>query len=210
MTALGLLAVATLLSGCASVKTSYAPPDKHKVVTNKVVNTEFDAAWNTFVKELSGSFFVVNNIDKNSRFINISFSSNEPGKYVDCGRVTNQVENAHSSYNTGPYYPVKAAVITEIASSRDGIPLPVRIQTRPQLEGRINVYMAPEQGKTEAKVTVRYVFNMMKRPSEPIPASFQWLPNPVTESFNSNTGSNGDLTCVATGELERELLDMIR
>lgn len=40
------------------------------------------------MKQLAKSFFVVNNIEKESRLINVSFSTETPEKYINCGRTT--------------------------------------------------------------------------------------------------------------------------
>jgi hypothetical protein len=51
-----------------------------------------DEVWNELVAGLGAQFFVINNMDKASGFINVSYSG-DPEKYVDGGELYFQVEN---------------------------------------------------------------------------------------------------------------------
>lgn len=197
------------LTGCAAVNSVHTPPAPVKIQTTKVVPSEFEPVWSGLVKELSGSFFVVNNIDKNSRFLNISFSTNQPSKYVNCGKIVITAEGPNSKRIT--WDPTRTTVIREIGrASEYNIPVPLDIGTLPKLEGRINMYIAPgDAGGTEAKVAVRYIFSVNKRPVQPIPRNVAWQNDPISESFTTN-GASDDMQCIATGELERELLSFVK
>src|SRR6266513_940375 len=69
----------------------YVPPSTRVTPTSEtLVNEPFDAVWDRLVGRLATGFFVINNIDKASRLINVSYSSDAPGDFVDCGRSTRQ------------------------------------------------------------------------------------------------------------------------
>ena len=86
-----LLAVMSLLlMGCAkpgSFNERYEPPVPRGEVENEVVvDMSFEDAWAKMISKLSQSFFVLNNIEKASGFINLSYASDDGDPFVDCGR----------------------------------------------------------------------------------------------------------------------------
>jgi hypothetical protein len=85
------LLVGAAAAGCATQGIStfkYVGPARFFEVKNEtVVEKPYTQVWDGLVKELSKSFYVINNIDKESRIINLSFSTNSPSEYVDCGKV---------------------------------------------------------------------------------------------------------------------------
>jgi len=81
---------ATILTGCATKGISTADrtnPQTPKFVAEKFVNKSPANVWDKLVKNMATSFFVINNIDKESRIINLSFSSDKPQDCIDCGRT---------------------------------------------------------------------------------------------------------------------------
>lgn len=72
-----IITILFLLSGCATSTVSYAPPSESNIQNSKQVNQPFDALWDQLIKKLSSDFFVINNIDKNSRLINLGALKNQ-------------------------------------------------------------------------------------------------------------------------------------
>ncbi len=69
----GALVIVTC-AGCAG-KLEYTPPTASYAVTNsKIVNKTKEEVWSELVPALAKKFFVINNIDKSSGLINISYS----------------------------------------------------------------------------------------------------------------------------------------
>jgi hypothetical protein len=62
-------------------------PKPYHVINEKRVDTPTDIVWDNLVKELSKTFFIINNIDKDSRIINVSFFTEDAGDYIDCGNT---------------------------------------------------------------------------------------------------------------------------
>src|SRR5690349_12455540 len=87
---LSVIVLACLLSACATPGTStfkYTEPAPNAAINNeKIVSKPFSDTWDILVRELAKSFFVINNIDKASRIINLSFSTQQPKEYVNCGK----------------------------------------------------------------------------------------------------------------------------
>ena len=92
MKPLALLAFAIFLTGCAG-KLDYIRPDTNAKVSNeKMVDRPREQVWNAAVPALGKEFFVINNLDKSSGLINVSYSG-DPEKFIDCGQISSHVSN---------------------------------------------------------------------------------------------------------------------
>ena len=91
---LSSLVMTILLSSCAVEKKKltenfgkYVPPIiddanfKNSVITNK----NFDETWTSIIDFVGDSFFKIENIDKDSGFLTLSFGSKEAENFIDCG-----------------------------------------------------------------------------------------------------------------------------
>ena len=159
---LALLISIFALAGCVTPATStfnYETSNQITVKNEKIVNKPFDIFWDEMVRELAKSFFVVNNVSKESRLINVSFSSSSPEKYIDCGRSKRTLTDSQGR----KYYNYKIAANSSYKVS--GTPQPPfsfvhEVNRKTNLEGRINIYVAPEGGNTTTTVNVRYIFTI--------------------------------------------------
>ena len=88
------LVMTILLSSCAVEKEKltenvgkYVPPNiddtnfKNSVITNK----NFDETWTSLIDFVNNSFFKIENLEKNSGLLTLSFGSKEPEKFINCG-----------------------------------------------------------------------------------------------------------------------------
>ena len=88
------LVMTILLSSCAVEKKKltenvgkYVPPNiddtffKNSVITNK----NFNETWISVIDFVNDSFFNIENIDKDSGLIMLSFGLKEPENFIDCG-----------------------------------------------------------------------------------------------------------------------------
>ena len=88
------------LAGCAGKVDYIRPTTQISLGQNtKLIQKPRDAVWATSVPALSKQFFVINNLDKTSGLINLSYSG-DPEKYIDCGRITSFVKNAQGEIST--------------------------------------------------------------------------------------------------------------
>src|SRR4030095_14702085 len=148
---------AAMITGCATPGTSnlsYAPPQTSTKIQNEViVSKPFEAVWDSFVRELAKRFYVINNIDKQSRIINVSFSTDTAEAYIDCGIVTRTYSRGDER-QTYKYHLASASTY-KIATStgiNNQLPQTGVLSRRTSLEGRVNIYVAPEDQNTRVSV----------------------------------------------------------
>ena len=201
---LTLFSVAFIVFGCASQKILYTPPTSKKVPKSDItLKKDFQTVWENTVENLTKSFFVINNIAKESNIINVSFSiNNNTKKYIDCGYTTLTVNdevnlvNQSTSYATYPF--VYKASPVDIYVGRG--------ERTQSLDGRINLFIKKLENKTTVyRVNIRYILkrNLKRYTRE----GHQYLNENRTVSFNSgDEGSFGKLRCRSTGALERQML----
>ncbi|WP_430735501.1 hypothetical protein [Halodesulfovibrio aestuarii] len=219
------------LVGCGAKSGSntydYAAPNIEHLKNKKTINMPFEKAWNKIVAQLSESYFVINNIDKQSRIINISFSNNNPERFIDCGtshRTTTRNSDDFRSYT----YPIAGSSRYSLELGANGFfEEKADISRDCSLEGRINLYLAPlTKNQTQYSVNVRYVlknnitqnirYEHQASPSYVVNRSIQQ--NVITEAFSTNehyqrTAQENDrfftLSCGSKGTLEQKLLDLL-
>lgn len=197
------------LAACAG-KVDYVLPSAAQASSNqKIVERPREAVWNASVPELGKQFFVVNNIDKSSGFINVSYTG-DPESYIDCGRISSYVKNARGE-RTYEFAGAKAQQSYEMMVP-NGLFL---VNRKMSLEGRVNLVFE-DMGPSQTRVTAntRYVVNRSIS-SQHVGGSFPQIANDSI-SFNSGghaffpTTADGRATeCVSTGKLEREILSVI-
>lgn len=196
---------AVTLSGCAG-KMGYTPPAMKPVsASTKTVNESLDSVWARAVPALSKQFFVINNIDKASGLINVSYSG-DPGSYVDSGMISSHVQNLRGSRD---YLFNGAAAYQEYESMESGNLF--YIKRKMALEGRINlVFESLGAMSTRVTANTKYVLTKTVDIANPMGQAAH-LNDSV--SFNSGNGANfpgrASLECRATGALEKSLLDLL-
>ena len=225
-----IVLTAILLSGCATQGISSL---KYTDNTPIQVKNEIEVAkpqsqvWDTLVKELCKSFYVINNIDKESRIINISFSTDSPEEYVDCGK-------SHRTYTQSDKsevydYDVAGPAEFKVAATRQEHPAFANyINTRREtvLEGRSNIYVAPDEkddSKTIVTVNTRYVLTIRAKGEAfaqhvsgnvfyrgRIPEETTTIMFDTNKAGQKEIGGGLKITCFSKGKLENEILDMIR
>lgn len=207
-----LTACAVIVVGCAG-KVAYIRPTTQVALSSNstTIERERDAVWSAGVAELGKKFFVINNLDKASGLMNISYSG-DPERYVDCGRITSYVKNARGE-RTYDFSGAKAQQFYEIMSPDKGL---FFMDRRMTLEGRANlIFENIGPSKTRVTVNTRYVIvrtQVVKSAANNVSRS-----GSDTISFNFGSGasfpanSQGQAAeCVSTGVLEQEILSVIR
>lgn len=197
-----------VLVGCAG-KTMYTPPSDYVSASNeKIVNKPIDKVWKSSVSELGKRFFVINNLDKASGLINISYSGS-PESYIDCGRVYSYVSNARGE-RTYDFPAAQAEANYEIMG--DGL---YHINRKMTLEGRINlIFESVSVNRTKVTANTKYVVTRTTMVRN-VAGGF---PNTSTNTISFNTGgiasfpmgSTGTaVTCKSTGKLEQDVLNSV-
>lgn len=221
--------VSLFFVGCATQGVStYNYQDKQPVtIKNELsVNKPYSMVWDGVVRELSKSFYVINNIDKESRIINLSFSSNSPVEYVDCGKTKRFY--TQGSKKESWEYDVAGSASFKVAASQQEHPAFANyavIRREPSLEGRANIYVAPDDknsSNTVVTVNTRYILTQ-KVKGEAFAEHISGAVHPrgrlqdetFTYTFNTNrpgkleAGGGEYVTCFSKGKLEEEILDMV-
>ena len=91
---LSSLVMTVLLSSCAVEKEKltenigkYVPPniDDTNFKNSTISNKNFDETWNSLLDFVNDSFFKIENLEKDSGLLTLSFGAKEAEKFIDCG-----------------------------------------------------------------------------------------------------------------------------
>ena len=195
------LTLAATLGACASSNQQVADSTAVSVNNRKVVRKPFRRVWDNYVRDLSKDFFVINNISKESRIINVSFSSNRPSQFVDCGRTSWKATHPVIGTRSGSYNIADSS--TRFQTVNNAL---VRVDRQTRLSGRANIYIAPDRGGTVLRVNVKYVLAINARA---VANTGQRESRNVNVDFSTSTPStSGRFTCRTNGTLENRLLNL--
>lgn len=207
-----VIAAAVLtLTACAGKVDYIRPTSQVSSSANvKVINKPRDTVWNATVPELGKRFFMINNLDKSSGLINVSYNG-DPEKYIDCGRVISFVKDANGE-RTYDFAAAKGQQTYEIMAVGTGL---FRIDRKMALEGRVNLVFE-ELSPTQTRVTAntRYVVQR----NQVIYNAANNIPQSRSDNISFNSGAGASFPagsdgrtadCVANGQLERELLSAV-
>lgn len=197
------------------------------MANSALVESNFEDTWDRLVGELASRYYVINNIDKDSRLINLSFTTNEPSKYVSGGRSTRYFK-AGGTVEDVSYDVAEAAryTIGQNAGDFGEYLILTSVVRKPTLEGRANVYIAPEGEGTKVSVNCRYslaveisgvaetknaqggVLRRDRIPTSNVTAAFS-----TNEPCTVDWGTPQDPTLVtftSLGVFENDILDIVR
>jgi hypothetical protein len=213
-----------LTAGCVTPGTSdysYGPPDQSPVLNETLVDEPFEHVWDRLVGQLAKSFFVINNIEKESRLINLSFSTSDPGAFIDCGTSTRtfSFRGDHQTYK----YNVASSATFKIAAKwgpARNLPLVSEVIRTTKLDGRANVYVAPRGSQTQVTVNAIYAFSFTAEGTaygynafgtliqqERIPAETSSLSFTTTQPGSAPWLEHGaSISCRSLGNFEQQVL----
>jgi hypothetical protein len=213
-----LLGAAIILSvtGCSTTSTSnYAPPDSNEIKNRRIVNQDFEQTWDRLVRELSADFFVINNIEKASRIINVSFSVSKPEEYVDCGISNRSFTNPQGKTEN---YTYPSASTSSFWVGADQPPhFPIALTRTTDLEGRVNIYVAPVQNTKQTEIVVNSKYSLGVKQEGilhnmyMVPVS-QVTPSTIKINFETLKPSAQDSKspiCKSKGVLEQRILGLV-
>ena len=201
------LALMGLLASCAG-KIQYLPPVGTVQSHNSIkINMSKERLWKRIIPALARSFFVINNLDKDSGIINVSYSG-DPEKYVDCGRIKSYVRNLRGE-RTYDFSASKANQQYEAMDKRSGALY--FLERQMSLEGRINI-IVEEISANECKITVNTKYVLTKSIS--IKQAGGGLTRHRTNTISFVTGQTAKFPsgtiCRPNGILESEILSILQ
>jgi len=193
-----------ILGGCAG-KFEYKQPQAPKSVQNTItINKSKDIVWKKIIPQLGSSFFVINNLDKDSGFINISYSG-DPEKYIDCGSISSFVQNARGKRN---YNFPASSEYQEFETMINGNYL--QFQRSMKLDGRINIVIQTiDEENTLVSINAKYI---VTKNITVVNTSNHTQKVSDTISFNTNGSDSfpkGGTKCYSTGKLEKDILNLL-
>ena len=220
-----LVVTLTALSGCATFGTnsySNSRPDLITIENELSVPMPFEETWDKLVEELVKKFYVINNIDKESRLINMSFSSETPEDYITGGVSTRRFEDGKIVENY--IYDPAASVSYKYATTwGQNLPATASMVRTTSLDCRANIYVAPEGDGTKITVNCRYVLTISTSgtylakdsygtvvSSGTIPQTTARVALNTNEPTSSNWADGDPYTFRATGKFENDILSILR
>jgi len=215
---LAMLVTTLVASTAAEAKlldggTNYVPPTTSLEVDNaKTFPVSYDKTWKAVVAHLSETSFVIDNIDKDSGLITVSFAMDDAQKAIDCGQWTSWVKNMRGRRD----YSFDGAAPYAKYESLDKSTL-MTLERNLSLSGKFNILVTePTEESSRIKVTTRYVPTVkLKVTPLAFDSNFQRVqPRTFTESFSFNTGQEAQLpgaqtVCRSKGFLEAQILEGI-
>ncbi|TVZ54185.1 hypothetical protein FBZ81_107204 [Azospirillum brasilense] len=199
---IGVFLASALLANCAG-KVDYTPPQVYSNATNtKAINKTKEQVWSELIPALSKDFFVINNLDKSSGLINVSYAG-DPSSYIDCGTITSYVKNARGE-RTYTFNGAEKYKQYEIMTN-DNL---IFVERKADLEGRMNIIVS-ESGKNQSVLTAntRYVLTVSSRVSDV--AGNQVSQNNMISFNTGGVGQGRETICRPNGKLEQTILGLV-
>ncbi|MFH0733591.1 MAG: hypothetical protein V1773_04500 [bacterium] len=201
-----LILIGFALTSCISHKFIYTPPKEvKKVESNIILNEPKKVVWNKLIKGVGANFFVINNLDKESGFMNISYSGT-PEDYIDAGQLHFYFSNARGPRDyIFPASKSQAQYETWLNGTL------CIINRKLDLDGRININVNEiDSLQTMVSVNVKYIITMNSTGEDISGKTLM----PYSEIISFNTGGNatssGGTIFYPNGKLEKCILDMVR
>ena len=188
------------------------------IPTEKTINAPFPDVWARTIPAIAQSFFTINNMEKDSGFLNISFVG-DPGTYVDCGTASYIGESGTQT--------VAVSHRSHRVETDGGDGSQVLLMGRTVLDSTINVVFVKETADTtRVSINIRYHVrqtNVKKKTEVSVaealfldPQAIQALQRPSISEGQAvfRTGQtaqmpNSDALCRSTGQMEQDVLALI-
>ncbi|SBV96575.1 exported hypothetical protein [uncultured delta proteobacterium] len=212
-----LLLACLVLPGCsAKTDVSYQQPQRYPFENTMVYDAGLEKVWSAAVASVQGSFFVLDQLQKDARTMTLSFMTENPADYVDCGVLTYTTAGGMGGGET-----VTVAGAAPVAKYMygDGDSPPREVVRTATLAGKVTVVFSAEgKGKTRAVVTVRYTVAIANTGDMPVTYGYSEGVMPFKTSSavifsGGQTGRmhGGGLTqCVSRSVVEKNILEGIQ
>ena len=200
------LIMTIFLSSCAVEKKKltenvgkYVPPSiddinfKNFVITNK----NFDETWTSLIDFVNDSFFKIENIEKDSGSLTLSFGSKEPENFIDCG------EFEYTLFFTGEEF--KGSYIDYVKSGLLAV-----------LEAKMNINIQKiDNDSTKISINTNYTFSTQHAlgyydPKLNQTYSFVSGGYQTIDVINPISGSIPTRTCKSTNFAEKAIFKVIK
>lgn len=196
-------------SACADkVNVDIAPPQTYDFQDSKIYNYSYDRVWDAVVKAVGSSYFVLENIEKDSGILSLSFSSQQPKNYIDCGHIreygTIQMEKYELEYDGAD-----SSVLRRVANPQG---IPCTAHRALSLSGKSNILVSKiSKNKTQVMIRTRYIAELLYTVN-----IYGHLPEVIKNTIVftgkevGNVGGNkNNMQCRSKGILESSIFESI-
>lgn len=155
-----LLGVATLfIGGCGTkIESTVMPPPEYPTENSRIFRASYDEVWKATVNSIGESFFVLENIEKDSGIMSLSFSTKKPDDYIDCGTITDFGQLPGNKKYEKTYNGADALVERTISAVQNQYNPCIR---KLSLNGKCNILVqAIDKKTTKVIVNTRYIVDM--------------------------------------------------
>ena len=172
----------------------YVPPNidntnfKNSLITNK----NFDETWTSLINFVSDSFFKIENLDKDSGLLTLSFGSNEAENFIDCG------DFEYTLFFTGEEF--KGSYIDYAKSGLLAV-----------LEAKMNINIRKiDNESTKIRINTNYVFKIF--PGSRMQESWNFVSGDYQKKNvrGRTAGTIPTRTCKSTNFAENTILNVIK
>ena len=173
-----------IITGCSTE--SYVLPQGGEPVQNEItVDAGIDETWNALVSYASGTFFGIDNFEKSSGLMTLSFSSDAPYELVDCGNFNiDGLQKFNGNY-------------AQWIWMRGG-----------NLNGRMNIIAQEETpGTTVLRIDTRYVITY---PTDSTVHTWSFDTNGRDTKEVYSLGNRRLRACMATGLAEKQVIEGVQ
>ena len=202
-----IMIVVLSMAGCFSGKLTHSNPLPAQGAQTSIISLQTkDIVWKKMISGIGDSFFVINNLDKESGFINVSYSG-DPCMFVDCGRINSDVTTAAAGKKNYNFPACKSHMRYEWVNTKNVYGVTERSM---ELNGRANIVIQEVENGTRVKVKVMYILRNK--------GNLYDVDSKLIDSFNeiiSFTSNDGDSfpdgpECVVNGRFEKMIIDILK
>lgn len=202
----------SVIIGCSSkINSICSQPNEYPESTTRIFDAPYDKVWKAAVDSIGKSFFVLENIEKDSGIMSLSFSSKNPSDFIDCG-TTFESGKLHGKDYSLTYDNTDTQLIKWITIND----IPIQGNRTLNLNGKSNIIINKiSSNKTSVSINTRYVVSLNYVYSLPYQVGFNTFYKEHAVNYEMVfTGSEKGIfkrgmTCVSKKTLEKNILDNI-
>lgn len=185
-------------------------------VAEAFVESDFQSTWNELINELAGREFGISTLVLDDRKIVVTFQSDVPSRFVDCGEIS--VQSKHSLFGDRNYNFLAANSVRYMVADEQVNEL-VDVERRTVLNALASIQLTPTAQGTMVRVEADYAMkirtrefgnNIQARSADEVltfdSASIASLDEDIRQGATSKTVT---VNCRATGELERRIVSVL-
>ena len=189
-----------LLASCANSLDYTLPPTREGVKKSLTVNAPFDRVWDELIAKVGSTFFAIENFEKASGLLTLSFTTSPFSKSVDGGHSKRHFDNSFSA-------PIGHATVINFDGNYADY---LQQFLNATLLGKVNlVVRSIDANSTSVTVNTRFV---VSAPNGPTLLTWSWNSGERC-SQSVKDGASGQMVervFQSTGFVEKQIMDAIQ